>query len=144
MNKENIEKQLRTWLEQMVKKYSWLRIKFEFSEVESVYMVSFSPLSHIELSDNFNRDAMLFADKMNAEYGVEAPLFTDDEELFRLSEAAEIIHAIPTSTVTTFVTTAYAPTHSWTSPITPSAYVQTKRNFHPSSSAKENNYASAA
>lgn len=91
MNKENIEKQLRTWFSQMTKKYSWLRIKFEFNEVRRVFMVSFSPVNQIELSDEFNRDAMQFADEMNATYGNEAPLFTDEETLFKLSADAKTV-----------------------------------------------------
>lgn len=89
--KEIIEKQLRTWFSQMTKKYSWLRIKFEFNEVRRVFMVSFSPVNQIELSDEFNRDAMQFADEMNATYGNEAPLFTDEETLFKLSANAETV-----------------------------------------------------
>ena len=57
--KEIIEKQLRTWFAQMTKKYSWLRIKFEFNENRGVFMVSFSPVSQIELSNDFNMDATL-------------------------------------------------------------------------------------
>ncbi|MDO5525244.1 MAG: hypothetical protein Q4F85_04090 [Prevotella sp.] len=93
MNKESIEKQLRTWFSQITKKYTWLTIKFEFNESRGVFMVSFSPLNQIELSDEFNLDAMQFADDMNARYGNEAPLFTDDESLFSLSSNAEIIAA---------------------------------------------------
>ena len=83
--KEIIEKQLRTWFAQMTKKYSWLRIKFEFNENRGVFMVSFSPVSQIELSNDFNMDAMKFADEMNEQYGNDAPLFTDEESLFKLS-----------------------------------------------------------
>lgn len=36
--------------------------------------MSFSPVSQIELSEEFNREAMRFADEMNAIYGNEAPL----------------------------------------------------------------------
>jgi hypothetical protein len=93
MNKEIIEKKLHTWFSQMTKKYVWLRIKFEFNEVRGVFMVSFSPIYQIEHSDEFNRDAMKFADEMNGEYGNEAPLFTDEESLFRLSAKAEVISA---------------------------------------------------
>lgn len=91
--KENIEKQLRTWFAQMTKKYSWLRIKFEFNENRGVFMVSFSPVSQIELSNDFNMDAMKFADEMNEQYGNDAPLFTDEESLFKLSSNAVIIEA---------------------------------------------------
>ena len=91
--KEDIEKRLRTWFSLMLEKYAWLRIKFEFNESRGVYMVSFSPLNHIESSDDFNIDVMTFADKMNALYGNEAPLFTDEESLFALSPNAEVISA---------------------------------------------------
>ena len=91
--KEDIEKRLRTWFSLMLEKYAWLRIKFEFNESRGVYMVSFSPLNHIESSDEFNIDVMTFADDMNALYGNEAPLFTDEESLFALSPNAEVISA---------------------------------------------------
>lgn len=93
MMKEDIEKRLRAWFSQMTEKYAWLRIKFEFNESRGVFMVSFSPLSHIESSDEFNIDVMTFADYMNALYGNEAPLFTDEESLFVLSSDAEVISA---------------------------------------------------
>lgn len=93
MMKEDIEKRLRTWFSLMLEKYAWLRIKFEFNESRGVYMVSFSPLNHIESSDEFNIDVMTFADDMNALYGNEAPLFTDEESLFALSPNAEVISA---------------------------------------------------
>ncbi len=91
--KEDIEKRLRAWFSQMTEKYAWLRIKFEFNESRGVFMVSFSPLSHIESSDEFNIDVMTFADDMNALYANEAPLFTDEESLFALSPNAEVISA---------------------------------------------------
>lgn len=93
MMKEDIEKRLRAWFSQMTEKYAWLRIKFEFNESRGVYMVSFSPLNHIESSDDFNIDVMTFADEMNALYGNDAPLFTDEESLFVLSSDAEVISA---------------------------------------------------
>jgi hypothetical protein len=93
MNKEIIEKKLHTWFSQMTEKYVWLRIKFEFNEVRGVFMVSFSPIYQIKQSDEFNLDAMNFANEMNDEYGNEAPLFTDEEALFRLSDEAEVISA---------------------------------------------------
>lgn len=52
--------------------------------------MSFSPVSQIELSEEFNREAMQFADEMNAIYGNEAPLFTDEEALFKISDNVHI------------------------------------------------------
>lgn len=77
MKKEKIENELRSWFETMIKKYSWLRIKFEFSDIENVYMISFSPINRIMYSEDFNNDVVLFSDKMSDEYGIYAPLFTD-------------------------------------------------------------------
>lgn len=144
MKKENIEKKLRSWLSEMTKKYCWLRIKFEFSEVEGVYMVSFSPASEIERSDDFNKDAMQFADDMDNEFGPDAPLFTEEEELFKLSETAEtMVGHISTTTIAVGPVKVHND-NSWTSPIAPQVYVEVKKNFRSSASSKEINYASAA
>lgn len=88
---EDIEKRLTAWFSEMTDKYSWLRIKFEFSERRGVFLVSFSPSACIDASDDFNKDALLFERHINCQYGDYAPLFTDEEELFKLSENAKII-----------------------------------------------------
>ena len=54
-------------------------------------MVSYSPKEKINDNDDFNRDAMKFADDMNKKYGNNAPLFCDEEAYFKLSDKAEII-----------------------------------------------------
>lgn len=89
MKNEQIEKDLRAWFVLMTNKYSWLKIKFEFSNDRGVWLVSFAPVDRIEVSDEFNLDAMVFANEMNEKYGTDAPLFTDEEELFSLSSFAE-------------------------------------------------------
>lgn len=91
MIKDTIEQQLREWFTQMTNQYSWLRIKYEFNENRDVFMVSFAPTSKIELSDEFNLAALKFADDMNARFSNNAPLFTDEELLFKLSDNAEVI-----------------------------------------------------
>lgn len=90
MNRDNIKKKLHTWLSSMTMKYNWLQVKLEYKEDRGVFLVSFSPVSQIELSEEFNREAMQFADEMNAIYGNEAPLFTDEEALFKLSDNVRI------------------------------------------------------
>lgn len=74
----------------MTMKYDWLQVKLEYKEDRGVFSVSFSPVGQIGLSEGFNREAMQFADGMNAVYGNEAPLFTDGEALFRLSDNVRI------------------------------------------------------
>lgn len=91
MKNEHIEKDLRTWFVMMTNKYSWLKVKFEFNNDRGVWLVSFAPVDRIEVSDEFNLDAMAFANEMNEKYGIDAPLFTDEEELFSLSALAETI-----------------------------------------------------
>lgn len=91
MMKNQIENDLRSWLSFMSNKYCWLRSRFEYSEARGRWLVSFSPVDRILLSDAFNNEAIAFADKMNDEYGNQAPLFTDEEQLFGLTANAESI-----------------------------------------------------
>ena len=89
--KRDIENELRAWFKEMIRKYKWLIVKFEWSRDRSVYLVSFSPEDQIAASESFNRDALAFADNMNDRYGDDAPLFTDEESLFQLSSDAEVL-----------------------------------------------------
>jgi hypothetical protein len=72
MNRGSIKSELYAWLSSMTMKYNWLQVKLEYKEDRGVFLVSFSPVSQIELSEEFNREAMQFADEMNAIYGNEA------------------------------------------------------------------------
>lgn len=134
MNKEIIEKKLRNWFSLMTKKYSWLRVKFEFNQRRGVFMVSFSPVSRIEQSDEFNLDAINFADEMNETYGNEAPLFTDEETLFKLSVYAEVVGVRTYTTGSQLFSKTPISVQSqnilcsWT-PATASTSVQTGKNF---------------
>lgn len=88
---ELVKKEIIEWSKEMLTKYEWLRVKFEFNAKRGVYLVSFSPKSQILLSDEFNLEAMRFEDELNDRYGDDAPLFTDEEELFELSDNAVVI-----------------------------------------------------
>lgn len=90
INKE-IETKLRNWFEDMVNRYTWLNIKFEYSEKREIYLVSYSPIQKIEESNSFIKESMDFEDKMNFLYGDDSPLFCDEEKYFKLSSNAEII-----------------------------------------------------
>ena len=48
------------WCKRITRKYSWLTVKFEFSDRYDTYLVSFYPSSKIENSEQFNIDAMTF------------------------------------------------------------------------------------
>lgn len=89
MNK--IENKLRVWFNEMVNRYNWLCIKYEYRDDYNTYLVSFSPVEKISTDNNFIEDAIDFENKMNMEYGDDAPLFCDEEKYFKLSESAETI-----------------------------------------------------
>ena len=84
INKE-IETKLKNWFEDMVNRYTWLNIKFEYSETREIYLVSYSPIQKIEESDSFIKESMDFEDKMNFLYGDDSPLFCDEEKYFNNS-----------------------------------------------------------
>lgn len=91
MINNEIETKLRNWFEQMVDRYKWLNIKFEYNKTRGIYLVSYSPIQKIEESDSFIKETMDFEDKMNFLYGDDSPLFCDEEKYFKLSSNAEII-----------------------------------------------------
>lgn len=82
---------IKEWAETMVEQYSWLTIKYEYSDFYRAVLVSFSPSEVIDNDEDFNRDVLAFEDTMTAEYGDDAPLFTDEEKLFTLSADALVI-----------------------------------------------------
>ena len=86
-----VERILRQYAEDLVSRYTWLTIRFEYSEKRSVYLVSYSPRQMISRSKPFIRESMAFEDRMNDIYDDDAPLFCKDEELFKLSPEAEVV-----------------------------------------------------
>lgn len=91
MKQEEIKNKLVVWFDKMMTKYEWLSIKFEYSNKLRNYLVSFSPSSKIQVSDEFCEESMCFEDEMNKLYGDDAPLFCDDEKYFKLSDKAETV-----------------------------------------------------
>ena len=88
-----IENALRNWARSMVSRYTWLTIRFEYSEKERVSLVSYSPEE--KAGDDFVIESIALENRMKELYGDYAPLFCYDEELFRLSPAAEVIRYEP-------------------------------------------------
>lgn len=73
----------------MVTKYPWLTIKYEWNEKEKVFLVSFYG---DKLNDEkFSEEALSFENELVEIWGCNAPLFTDNEELFTLSDSAQLI-----------------------------------------------------
>ena len=82
---------IKEWAKTMVEQYNWLTIRYEYSEFYRTFLVSFSPLELIDKDDDFNKDVLAFEDLMTAQFGEDAPLFTDENKLFTVSAAATVI-----------------------------------------------------
>lgn len=87
-----LEKTLRQWAEDMVKRYTWLTIRFEYNEKRRAYLISYSPESKADEDERFVIESSAFEDRINEQYdGLKAPLFCYEERLFKLSPTAEVI-----------------------------------------------------
>jgi len=91
MKDPKLETTLRDWAKDMVSRYEWLTVRFEYNEDRHRYLVSYYPVSRIDESDVFCLEASEFEDSINIKYLDNAPLFCDEERLFRLSSRAETI-----------------------------------------------------
>lgn len=88
---KKIETELREWFAYMQNKYTWLTIKYEFDEWRECFLVSLSPTSEISKDWDFCDEEMDFVHKLHKKYGDYAPLFCDEERLFKLSYKAKLL-----------------------------------------------------
>lgn len=91
MRSFNIESSLRNWAKEITNLYEWLVIRFDYNDIRNRYLVSYHYEKEIEETHPFYVEAISFEDKMNELYHENAPLFCDEESLFRLSQSAEEI-----------------------------------------------------
>ena len=89
MRSADVENKLVAWFEMMMKKYTTLSFKYEYSEKRRVYLVSAIVDLDVESYEQYCSDSMAFEDKLAYTYGDDAPLFTDNEQLFQLSANAK-------------------------------------------------------
>lgn len=92
--KDQIYERLSQWSNEITTKYPGLKVRFEYSTVRHVFLVSLYPDEVTADKDIFNLDIMAFEDEMENIYGMSAPLFCDNEELFALSAEAETIFSM--------------------------------------------------
>lgn len=91
MEKQEIVRKLREWFNTMLLKYEGLTFKYEYSSRRDVYLVSYMAAESILSDETFCGDVMSFEDRIDFLYGDSAPLFTENEDLFHLSENANIV-----------------------------------------------------
>lgn len=86
-----MEQTIKDWAKKMVQLYTWLTVKFEYNNRFNTILVDFVYQSQYAENEDFHKEVLAFYDKMHEIYGEDAPLFTDNEKLFSLSDNAQII-----------------------------------------------------
>lgn len=93
MRSQEIENQLQEWFEGMMSKYPIRAFKYEYNEKRRTYLVSTTIDVNDAKYDAYCEEAMRFEDSIVDLYGDDAPLFTDNEQLFLLSANAVVVMA---------------------------------------------------
>ena len=93
MISQEIENQLQEWFEGMMSKYPIRAFKYEYNEKRRTYLVSTTIDINDVKYDAYCEEAMRFEDFIVDLYGDDAPLFTDNEQLFLLSADAYVVMA---------------------------------------------------
>ena len=83
----NILTTLKVGIQELIDKYPWLSIMYEYNQVRGVYLVSYIFNKGADTLD-FIEDSMKFENEINTTFGINAPLFCDNQELFQLTEKA--------------------------------------------------------
>lgn len=89
----NILTTLKVGIQELIDKYPWLSIMYEYNQVRGVYLVSYIFNKGVDTLD-FIEDSMKFENEINTTFGINAPLFCDNQELFQLTEKAITVSQI--------------------------------------------------
>lgn len=92
MKNLEIENCLKEWCESMLAKFPTITLCYEYSEKRNVYLVNAMVNLCDAVYDEFCIQTMIFEDEMNSRFDIEAPLFTENSELFSLSKEAVCFH----------------------------------------------------
>jgi len=88
--KQRVRKRLQWWFTIMSNKYHDVTFKFEYCEKRGIYLVSYNPtLNSAREKSDFYTEVLNFEDSLDKEFKDYAPLFTENETVFTLSENAE-------------------------------------------------------
>lgn len=81
---EEIEKYLDHYCMALVSKYEGLQMAYGYCKERGVYLVSYYLNDNLLNNDRFVREARDFENLMNIKYKDKAPLFCDNDELFKM------------------------------------------------------------
>lgn len=90
MNK-TIANILRIYLSNLCNTYVGLLFRFEYSQEYETFIVSYNAPESMLHDATFCRDLLQIETKLNDTYGDDAPLFTEKERLFTVSDQAEVV-----------------------------------------------------
>lgn len=91
MDQNVILSSLRDGISKICKEYSFVTFKIEYNVARDVCLCSYRSTNTGEDYERFCKSLLTLSDCLNDCYGVEAPLFTENQELFKMSDNAEII-----------------------------------------------------
>lgn len=91
MEREKIERLLIEWSNVMVKKFDGLIIRYEYSVSFHTYLVSYNRLSIKEQANQFYGCLIKFEKRLDDEFPVGAPLFSEGNRLFKLTDKAKVV-----------------------------------------------------
>ena len=92
MNKEIVKSELKSRLEDFVKGYPYTSFLYGYDEVRNCFLVSYTiDVNKSMASDKFWTDLLGLQEIFLEQYGDAAPLFCEEEELFKLPYDSETI-----------------------------------------------------
>lgn len=90
MKNVEVENRLISWFEIMMKRYTTISYKLEYSERRRVYLVNAMVDLDEDIYEQYCLDSLKFETELAKIYGDEVPLFTDNEQLFCMSANARV------------------------------------------------------
>lgn len=91
MDQNTILSSLKEEVSKICKEYSFVTFKIEYNATRDICLCSYQSARVGEDYERFCKSLLMLSDYLNDCYGVDAPLFTENQELFKLSANAEVI-----------------------------------------------------
>lgn len=86
-----MERDLVEMIRKLTSEFPWLSVRYEYSEDWDTLLVSYAPRNKIFKDERILSRMMTLEDELRDKYGEDAPLFCEEEHLFKLSPEATLI-----------------------------------------------------
>lgn len=97
MNKKDIEKDIVNKLTDFVGECPMVQFEYEFDNKLNVFLISYQLSQYLPDTDPFWDALCELEQKMNDDYSIDAPLFSEKNRLFTLSSNANLIKSSPST-----------------------------------------------